>query len=106
MSRAQSSRITLVAAPGVVDENVELPAFVAHALEEFFDLIGFAVVAAKGNTMSAPAGHFFGRIIDGARHIVRCRTTSPAAPRDINGGAKFSENCSDSTTNSAARTSH
>src|SRR5207249_4495833 len=81
----------LVAAPGVVDEQIEPPVVPADALEKRLDLCVVCVVAANGDTDAAAGRQLLGGVVDRAGAPQRRRLAADAATADIHDRAPLAE---------------
>src|SRR5688572_1475657 len=92
----------IVAAPDVVDEDVEL----THLLEQFCNLIGPGVIALHGDTLAPSRGDDVCGLIDGLRPVFHAGTAGNAAARAIYGRAGFTECGRDAAPGTACGTCH
>src|SRR5689334_684481 len=86
----------LVAAPHVVDENVEAPLLAMNAFRECTHLLGHSVIGLHGNALPSGGRHSLGGFFD--RFGTRTRGLAAYAPSGaVDGCAKLAECGSDST---------
>jgi len=100
ISRGQAA---FVAAPGVVDEDVEPTLLFFHALEQGFDLFVLSVVAAHGDAAAAAGRDFISRVVNRARPPAERWPTAHTAPGDVDSGTALAEYPRDAAPHSAAR---
>ena len=93
----------LVAAPGVVDEQVEPPLLSADSVEERLDLRIVGVVTADGDAGAAAHGQLFGGLVDRARTSQRRRLTADAATGDVDDCSARAQHERDALAAAAAR---
>src|SRR4029453_14788693 len=77
----------LVAAPGVVDEQIEAAVLRADPLEQRLDLGAVRGVAANGDAHAPAGGQLLSRVVDRAGTVERGRLTANAAAGDVDGRA-------------------
>jgi hypothetical protein len=96
-------RRDLVAAPGVVDEQIEPPLLVADAVEERLDLRVLGVVAADRYADAAAGGQLLGGVVDRAGASKRRRLAADAATADVDRRPLLAENEGDALAAATAR---
>jgi hypothetical protein len=94
----------LVAAPRVVDEQVEPAVVVADPLEQRLDLRVVRVVAANGDACAAARGQLLRGVVDRAGTVERGRLAANGAAGDIDDRAFLAEDERDPLSAAAART--
>ena len=81
-----------IAAPDVVDEDVELPAvFALDARQQLVDLVWVAVVDPDGDAVSAGGTDQLGGLLDRLGPVHRRPLSSGGAPGDVDGRARGAE---------------
>src|SRR6266511_1257473 len=93
----------LVAAPGVVHEQIESPLLPADALEERLHLRVVGVVAADGDAGAAASGQLLRGVINRAGTSQRRRLAAHAATADVDRRAPLAEHEGDALAATAAR---
>src|SRR4029453_18253260 len=96
----------LVAAPGVVDEQIETALLGADPPEQRLDLGVVRMVTANGDAGTAAGGELLGRVVDRAGTVERGRLTANAAAGDVDGRALLPEDERDPLAAAATRTGH
>ena len=101
--RQRLALAVLVAAPHVVDQQIE-PTMVRPDLREHGVHLGIhRVVAADRDPPSAPRRHLACSVVNRARHVVGGRTTGNASPGHVDGGTSGAELGRNAATGAAAR---
>ena len=96
-----------VAAPDIVDENVELaPLFVGNAGKERNDLRRHGVVDAHRNAQATVGGHQRGGLFDRLRATLCGALPAPAAPCAVDSGARCAQHTCDPSTCPAGGAGH
>src|SRR5262249_22202007 len=92
----------LVAAPGVVDQDVEASLLRPDAGEQGLDLAVVGVVAAHGDAGPAAGRDALGRLLDRPRGAVGRRPVARAAAGDVDGGPGLAQDQGDGPAGAAA----
>ena len=103
--RQRPAFAVLVAAPHVVDENVEPAMITADAAEKRFDIGVDCVVALDGDAAAAALGYLAGGLVDRARHVIRGLSAPHTAASHIHGGPGGAKFEGDAPPGTAARAS-
>src|SRR5262245_3083283 len=85
--RERTALAVFVAAPHIVDQDVEPSLILPNAVEQRFDLCVDRVVATNGDAAAAAAGDLLGSLVNRARHVVGGRPAADASARHISGSA-------------------
>src|SRR5690606_34472867 len=92
-----------LAAPDVVDQNVEAALFGADARDEGAYFIGHEVIGRDGDALAAERGHEFGALFDRLRALVFGGSLPRRPSGDIDGGAGRAEFRRDAAPGAARR---
>jgi hypothetical protein len=96
----------LVAAPRVVDEQVEAAVLVADPLEQRLDLRVVRVVAANRDARTAAGGQLLSGVVDRAGSPERGRPSADGAAGDVDDCALLPEDERNAFATAPARTGH
>ena len=96
----------LVAAPGVVHEQIESPVVSANAFEDCLDLLVVGVVAPDRDPDAATFSHRVRGVVDRSRTAERRRLTADAAARDVDRRSPLAEDERDALAAAATRARH
>lgn len=92
-----------LAAPDVVDQDVEAALFAGHAVDERGDLGGVEVVGGYGDAVAARLGDEVGGVLDGLGAVVLRAPGAGAAAGDVDGGAGRAQFDGDAASGAAGR---
>ena len=95
-----------VAAPDVVDQDVENAVVGAHAIEQLDHRLLLGVVDALRDPGPARGGHQLGGFLDGLRSLRVDLAAAAAAAGAVDGGARFAESARDAAPGAARRAGH
>ena len=97
-----SECLAFVAAPDVVDEQVQAAVLGSDALEECFDVVVDRVVAVDRDAVATAGGDFVGGIVDGSWQAIDGGCVAGGAACDVDRCAGFAQNGGDCAAGAAA----
>src|SRR2546425_2559672 len=101
-ARERTAFAVLIAAPHVVDEDIQPAGIGTNAMEERLGLAIDGVIAPDGYSMAATVRHQPGGLVDRARHVVRGAFAIDTAAGDVHGCSGGAQLEGDPATGSAA----